>query len=211
MPDINMSATGIQHILSNLKPHKAAGPDTIPPTVLKELSHQISSMLEIIFNKSNFNLKPHKAAGPDTIPPTVLKELSHQISSMLEIIFNKSLQTGHVPNDWKEANVAPIFKKGDEHNPCNYRPVSLTCIINKCIEHILVINIMQHLDSKKILYALQHGFRKNSHVTLSFFPSSRTCPATPHKLIGEVRPLQNLVSHNLHAHEPYCLSNSSRQ
>ena len=29
------------------------------------------------------------------------------------------------------------------------------------MEHILVSNIMQHLDSKKILYALQHGFRKN--------------------------------------------------
>ena len=123
MPDINISATGIQHILSNLK--------------------------------------PHKAAGPDTIPPTVLKELSHQISPILEIIFNKSLQTGQVPNDWKEANVAPIFKKGDKHNPCNYRPVSLTCIISKCMEHILVSNIMQHLDSNKILYALQHGFRKN--------------------------------------------------
>ena len=93
MPDINISATGIQHIMSNLK--------------------------------------PHKAAGPDTIPPTVLKELSHQISPILEIIFNKSLQTGQVPNDWKEADVAPIFKKGDKHNPCNYRPVSLTCIISK--------------------------------------------------------------------------------
>ena len=123
MPDINISATGIKHILSNLK--------------------------------------PHKAAGPDTIPPTVLKELSHQISPMLEIIFNKSLQTGQVPNDWKKANVAPIFKKVDKHNQCNYRPISLTCIISKCMEHILVSNIMQHLDSNKILYALQHGFRKN--------------------------------------------------
>ena len=63
------------------------------------------------------NLKPHKATGPDLIPPTVLKELSHEISPILEIIFNISLQTGQVPNDWKEANIAPIFKKGDQHNP----------------------------------------------------------------------------------------------
>ena len=60
----------------------------------------------------------------------------------------------------KEANVAPIFKKGDKHNPCNYRLISLTCIICKCMEHILVSNITQHLDSNKILYARQHGFRK---------------------------------------------------
>ena len=123
MPDINISATGIQHILSNLKPHKAAGPDTTPP--------------------------PYRPKGVK--PPNI---------TYIEIIFNKSLQTGQVPNDWKEANVAPIFKKGDKHNPCNYRPISLTCIISKCMEHILVSNIMQHLDSNKILYALQHGFRK---------------------------------------------------
>ena len=69
------------------------------------------------------NLKPHKATGPDGIPPTVLKELSHEISPILEIIFNISLQTGQVPNDWKEANIAPIFKKGDKHSPSNYRTV----------------------------------------------------------------------------------------
>ena len=36
----------------NLKPHTATGPDLIPPTVLKELSHEISPILEIIFNMS---------------------------------------------------------------------------------------------------------------------------------------------------------------
>ena len=107
------------------------------------------------------NLKPHKATGPDLIPPTVLKELSHEISPILEIIFNMSLQTGQVPNDWKEANIAPIFKKGDKHSPSNYRPVSLTCIIAKCMEHILVSNMMKHLELNNILHPLQHGFRKN--------------------------------------------------
>ena len=67
------------------------------------------------------NLKPHNATGPDCIPPTVLKELSHEISPILESIFNISLQTGQVPNDWKEANIAPIFKKGAKHSPSNYR------------------------------------------------------------------------------------------
>ena len=57
------------------------------------------------------NLKPHKASGPDSIPPTVLKELSNEIAPILQIIFQISLTTGQVPDDWKEANVAPIFQK----------------------------------------------------------------------------------------------------
>ena len=68
----------------------------------------------ILFVLSNVsNLKPHKASGPDSIPPTVLKELSNEIAPILQIIFQISLTTGQVPDDWKEANVAPIFKKGD--------------------------------------------------------------------------------------------------
>ena len=93
--------------------------------------------------------------------PGIQKLLSHDISPILEIIFNISLQTGQVPNDWKEANIAPIFKKGDKHSPSNYRPVSLTCIIAKYMEHILVSNMMKHLELNNILHPLQHGFQKN--------------------------------------------------
>ena len=61
------------------------------------------------------------------------------------------------------AYVAPIFKKGEKYKllqiPSNYRPVSLTCICCKPLEHIVVRNLMEHLESNKILYDWQHGFR----------------------------------------------------
>jgi hypothetical protein len=38
---------------------------------------------------------------------------------------------GVIPQDWKEANVTPIFKKGSKSSPGNYIPVSLTNAINK--------------------------------------------------------------------------------
>ena len=106
------------------------------------------------------NLKPNKAAGPDKIRPLVLRELREEIAPILEAIFTKSLDTGKLPDDWKSANVVPIYKKGSKHLPVNYRPVSLTCICSKLMEHIVVSQIAKHLDRHCILDPNQHGFRK---------------------------------------------------
>ena len=105
------------------------------------------------------NLNPHKAAGPDNISPRVLKELAAEVAPCLEIVFRSSYDTGVVPNDWRTANVSPIFKKGEKYKASNYRPVSLTCIASKLMEHIITSNIMNHANRHNILYKYQHGFR----------------------------------------------------
>ena len=80
---------------------------------------------------------------------------------MLQKIYTKSIQTHLIPSDWKKARISPVFKKGDEDRPENYRPISLTCICSMILEHIITSSIMSHLGAKNILYPLQHGFRKN--------------------------------------------------
>ena len=55
--------------------------------------------------------------------------------------------------------VSPIFKKGAKTDPANYRPVSLTSVVCKSMEHILVSQIMQHLTTNNILSDNQFGFR----------------------------------------------------
>jgi hypothetical protein len=105
------------------------------------------------------NMNPSKATGPDTIAGRVLKENVDICTDILTLLFTKSLETGKVPSDWNYANVTPVFKKGDKHNPGNYRPISITCIACKLLEHIFVSNMMQHLETNNILYELQHGFR----------------------------------------------------
>ena len=54
---------------------------------------------------------------------------------------------------------SPVFKKGEKYDAANYRPVSLTCICCKTLEHILVSNINKHLALDSILADCQHGFR----------------------------------------------------
>ena len=105
------------------------------------------------------DLNPHKAAGPDELKPLVLRELREVIAPMLVVIFQRSIETGRVPKDWNDANVCPLFKKGDKSIASNYRPISLTCILCKVLEHIFASNLVTHLDSHRLLYDLQHGFR----------------------------------------------------
>jgi hypothetical protein len=54
----------------------------------------------------------------------------------------------------------PIFKKDDKSKAVNYRPVSLTVVLCKVIEHIICSNVMKHLDRNNMLTDAQHGFRK---------------------------------------------------
>ena len=61
------------------------------------------------------NLKIHKASGPDGLSARVLKEYSSEIAPFLALIYIESLAQGTVPDNWRQANVAPIFKKGEKY------------------------------------------------------------------------------------------------
>ena len=106
------------------------------------------------------NLKPDKAAGPDEIKSAVLKELRYEKAPIICLLFERFLATGQIPSDWTNmARVSPLFKKGDKGDPANYRPISLTCILCKVMEHIIASNLTRHFNKHHILYELRHGFR----------------------------------------------------
>jgi len=70
-------------------------------------------------------LRKEAAAGPDEIGPRLLQELERELAPALTAVFRASLETGEVPEDWRQANVTPIFKKGVKSDPGNYRPVRI--------------------------------------------------------------------------------------
>jgi hypothetical protein len=105
------------------------------------------------------NLNASKASGPDEIPSRVLKHCSELLAPPLTTIFKRSFDTGQLPSDWLNANISCIFKKGDKNCAENYRPVSLTSVSCKLLEHVLCHHIHKHLDKHKILSDRNHGFR----------------------------------------------------
>ena len=109
-----------------------------------------------------FNL--NKAIGPNSIPVIILKEIKKEISEPLSTIINLSFDTGDFPNCLKLAKVIPVYKKGDQQECNNYRPISLLSNISKLIEKLLYNRLYKFLNQNKYLFNYQFGLR-NHHST----------------------------------------------
>ncbi|KFQ88614.1 hypothetical protein N337_11530, partial [Phoenicopterus ruber ruber] len=96
------------------------------------------------------HLDTHKSMGPDGIHPRVLRELVAVLTKPLSIIYQQSWPTGEVPVDWRLADVTPIYKKGRKEDPGNYRPVSLTSVLGKVMEQIILSAITRHVQDNQV-------------------------------------------------------------
>lgn len=132
---------------------------------IEDFTHNTIGGLEAIdisiqdVHKAIDKLKANKAAGVDTIYARSIKETKIEISPILTCIFNKMLSDNFVPSEWKLANVIPLFKKGSRVDKSNYRPVSLTSIIGKLFESVIVDKLRCYLDANNKISDSQHGFR----------------------------------------------------
>ena len=145
-----------QSVFSQEDPSFIPQPTTPPQSTMPDIIVKEEGVLKLLQG-----LKENKAAGPDCISPRVLKLAAEPLAPCLTLLFNRSLQSGKVPEDWKTANISPVFKKGERYKAANYRPVSLTCICSKLLEHIIVSNLMKHFSTHNILTDCQHGFHPN--------------------------------------------------
>ena len=118
-----------------------------------------------VYDKLN-NIDVNKSAGPDGWHPRFFKEAAFELTKPLSILFQKSLDTSIIPSMWKTADVVPVFKKGDQKLPSNYRPISLTPVICKILESLIRDKLFDYLFRNTLLSIQQHGFvPKRSCVT----------------------------------------------
>ena len=132
-------------------------PDLVPSPydIMPDIDIHVNGVAKLLRG-----LKAHKATGPDEVPARLLKEAADQLAPILTTVFRASYIQSTTPVECRTANVVPIFKKGDHASAANYRPVSLTSICCKVMEHIISSQVMRHLDKNDILTDAQHGFRK---------------------------------------------------
>ena len=74
------------------------------------------------------------------------------------MLYEAFLDSDRLPQKLKVANVIPVYEGGDAEYINNYRPISLTSIPCKMIEHILLHHLNEILDN--VPHHGQHVFRK---------------------------------------------------
>ena len=84
-------------------------------------------------------LDVNKSMGPDGVHPKLIKYLSQDQSFVdaIVLLFRACITERCIPEVWKTAIVVALHKKGSVHNPNEYRPVSLTCILCKVYEKLV--------------------------------------------------------------------------
>ena len=124
----------------------------IRPVDIKETENIISSLQE------------NKASEPNSLPIKTLKTSKRQFSVTLTYLINLAFETGIFPEILRTAKVIPFFKKGDQQNSNNYRPISLLSNLGKIIEKLIHKRLFKFLNNNNCLFNYQFGFR-NHHST----------------------------------------------
>ena len=142
--------------------------DNIPDIPDKQFGKPLDSLIIDIsvVEKVLKDLNAGKSMGPDELNPLLLKTMSNVFAVPLTLIFQESVSSGKIPGIWKDARVTPLFKKGQKSNPGNYRPVSLTSIVCKCMEKIVRTAVIEHLMSNNLISNAQFGFRNGRSCVL---------------------------------------------
>lgn len=117
-------------------------------------------------------LKPGSSPGPDGITPGILKVCASELCEPLAVIMRTSFRQGVLPRDWLHAAVIAIHKKGDKLDPSNYRPISLTSIVCRAMERILVKNLLPFLLEHDVIPDAQHGFLPGRSVITNLLVSA---------------------------------------
>ena len=137
----------------------------LAPSEAKIQQHQFPTFVSpmLCFSRDSVlkkltGLHSDKSPGPDEVHPMLLKECAEVLAEPLSLIFQQSFESGCLPEDWKSANVVPIFKKGRRGDVSNYRPVSLTSVPCKVMESLLKDDLTKYLESTSMLSKVQHGF-----------------------------------------------------
>ena len=107
------------------------------------------------------HMREGKQTGPDNIPSEVLKRCD--LDEIILEFANRLLKEDVKPKQWSEVDILPLPKAGDLSDPRNYRGISLSSIVAKVVNKMILNRIQSQMDNK--LRPNQNGFRPGKSAT----------------------------------------------
>ena len=102
-----------------------------------------------------------KATGSDLISYEMIKQFPDNAKEYLLQIYNECYCKGVIPNQWSNAEVKALPKKGKKQSdPNNYRPISLTPHLGKLYERLIKNRLEYFFEKNKIIPSNQAGFKR---------------------------------------------------
>ena len=89
----------------------------------------------------------------------LIKFAKNELCKPITTIVNQCLETSIFPDKLKIAKVILLFKKGDQEQIDNYRPISILPAISKIIEKVMFIQLYEYFNTNNLLYKSQYGVR----------------------------------------------------
>lgn len=114
--------------------------------------------------KAVFALAPNKATGRDRVHTRMIRHMGKASFGMLQDFYNHLWANNITPKAWKSAVAIPLFKKGNQADPDNYRLITLNSVLQKVMEQ-LVLNRLRSGIPEVRWHCDQYGFRKQRSTT----------------------------------------------
>jgi len=162
-PPSNISSTVVNNFFATTLQTSLAEHVNLPDLCYLQDSFRFTRVSHYQVERMLNHLKVNTATGPDDLPAFYLKNLVSEIRPNIQSIINSSIQTGQVPELWKEGDVSAIWKnKGSKSDPSNYRAILVLPVLTRMMEKEDARQLTRYLNRKDIIPAQQFGFREKS-------------------------------------------------
>ena len=108
-----------------------------------------------------------KSPGPDNLENEIFKNLNQYNLKIVLSFLNHCITTKTIYQSWKRGYTSLIYKKGSQHDPNNYRPITLLSCFYKLYSRIITKRLTKIIKEENLLTNSQNGFLEGK--------STKTC------------------------------------
>ena len=127
--------------------------------------HPFPSLTTFAFRSSEvrnllLDLDPYGGTDPLGMFPLFLKRTADVMAPRLSVVFRRLVCLCSFPACWRQANVTPIPKGPPSSSVANHRPISMTSVLSKVLERLVLVRLGRFMERSGVLPTIQFAYRK---------------------------------------------------